>query len=102
MTRVDTAALFEKIAYVDGTFVIDHAIGLIKELITKLRDKRLNRDFINSAIGRYTRYNIAEGDHLAEFGMNTSETILQSPQEMYRMPHNGCWIIDVNGTTYNH
>src|SRR6266487_2477312 len=47
---VDTAALFEKIANVKGTFVIDNTSRLIDQLVTKLRNEGLNRDLVNSTI----------------------------------------------------
>src|SRR6266849_6215094 len=80
MTGINPAALLEKITYGDGAFIVDDAIRSINELIAKLRDECLDGDFIDGAIGWNTGNNIAKRDYLAQLGMYTRYTVVQTPE----------------------
>src|SRR5579875_473228 len=102
MTGVDTAALLEEVANIDGTFVIDHAFRLVDQLVAKLGNERLNRNLINGAVGRNAGNHIAEGDYLSKFGLNAREAIMQAPEQMDGMAHESRGIVYRHRATSNH
>src|SRR5258706_1073372 len=76
ITGIDTTALLEKIAYGKGSFIIDYTGWFINQLVTQLRNKSLDRYFVNSAVRRYTGNNIAKSDDFAEFGRDAGHVIM--------------------------
>src|SRR5260370_39340408 len=102
MTGINPAALLEKITYGDGAFIVDNAIRSIDELIAKLRDEGLDGDFIDGAIGWNTGNNIAKRDYLAQLGMYTRYTVVQTPEEMNGRSHEGGSVDDRYGARAHH
>src|SRR5258708_25952288 len=80
MTGINPAALLEKITYGDGAFIVDDAIWSIDELIAKLRDERLDGDFIDGAIGWNSGNNLAKRPYLPQPGTYTLHTAVLTPE----------------------
>src|SRR5579883_760157 len=102
MPGIDTAALAEKVANCERTFIIDNTGRLINQLIAKLRYERLNRDFIDGAIYRNARNDVAKGYNLTKLRINTRQAIMQAPEQVNSMPHKRRRVIYRHRATSNH
>src|SRR5579884_295980 len=102
MPGIDAAALTKKIANRERAFIIDNTGRLINQLIAKLRNERLNRDFIDGAISRNARNDVAKGYNLAKLGMNTRQAIMQAPEQVNSMSHKCRRVIYRHRATSNH
>src|SRR5437667_12773729 len=64
--RIDTAALFEKIADGERTLVVDNTGRFIDQLVAESRNNRLYGYFVDRTIRQYTGNNIAKSNDLTE------------------------------------
>src|SRR3974390_1790272 len=102
MTCINTAALLEKVTNCDWAFIIDDTVRCIDELKAKLRYHCLDRDFIDGAIGWKSRNNVTKRDNFAQLRRYSSHTIMQTPEEVHSMSHEGIRIVDRHRSTSDH
>src|SRR5579884_2142867 len=102
VARVNPAALLEKVAYRDRPLVIDHAIGPVDQLVAKLGNEGLDRDFVYRAIGRNAGNYIAEGNHFSQLRMNAGNAAMPTPEQVNGMANEGIGIVDRNRAATYH
>src|SRR5579863_573443 len=102
MARIDTASLFQKVMHRQRPFIIDDALWLVNQLVAKLGNQGLYRNFINGAVGWNTGNHVAKGDDFAQLGCDASQPVVQTPEEVDCVSHEGGRVVDWHGAPSHH
>src|SRR5581483_2233104 len=99
---VDAPALLEKVAHGQRSLVVDDALRLIDERIAKLRNQGLDRNLIDRAAGGDIGDDVAEGDNLSQLGLTARQAVVQTPEQVNRVSHEGRGIVDGDRAPADH
>ena len=102
MPGVDTAALRDKVSHSHRPFVIYQRIWHVDHAQSLPGYTGLNGDLIDGGIGGNSFNDITKGDHFTELGGAACHAVMQSPEQVYRVPRKGVLIVDRYRARANH